>query len=123
MAIIRTISFPFQVGELSFPKEATDDDAILASVVQILTTGRGERIMRPDFGCDAFSFLFETQSEEFRLMVEREVRTALVTWEPRIEVNSVSVSTDDVVEPGQTLVFVEYTIIQSNKAGSVSVVG
>ena len=75
--VIRTIAFPFTVGVSSFPRAAIDAEAIQSSVVQILTTSRGERRMRPNFGCNALGFLFEHQSESYRLMVEREVRGAL----------------------------------------------
>lgn len=120
---IRSIGFPFKQGDFSFPKEATDSDAIKASVIQIITTARGERIMRPDFGCDAFSYVFEADSEDLRITIEREVRQALTKWEKRIRVEAVSVTSDPVVEPGQLIINITYTILPTGEVSSVSIAG
>lgn len=121
---IRSIAFPFREGDLSFPNEATDKDAIKASLIQIVCTGRGDRVMRPDFGCNAFSYVFESDSNMFRTNVEREVRTALATWEPRISVDGVAVeSGNEVTEPGQIIITIYYTIRASGLSDSVSMAG
>ena len=120
---IRSFAFPFRVGELSFPKSATDTDAIKASVIQIVTTMRGERVMRPDFGCNAFSYVFENNSQEFRVNAEREIRQSLSKWERRIRVDSVNISSDDIVEPGQILIDISYTILSTGEVATTTVAG
>lgn len=96
----------------------------MSSVIQIITTGKNERIMRPTFGCDAFSFVFENDTDDFRRMVEREVRTSLAQFEPRIRVDAVTVeSGDDITEPGQILITIYYTIIATQQPQAVSIVG
>jgi hypothetical protein len=120
---IRSFAFPFQKGQLAFPKVATDTDAIKASVIQIVTTMRGERVMRPDFGCNAFSYVFENNSQEFRVHVEREIRQSLSKWERRIRVDSVNVSTDDLTEPGQILIDITYTILSTGEVSTTTVAG
>ena len=120
---IRSFAFPFRVGELSFPKSATDTDAIKASVIQIVTTMRGERVMRPDFGCNAFSYVFENNSQEFRVNAEREIRQSLSKWERRIRVDSVNISSDDIVEPGQILIDISYTILSTGEVATTRVAG
>jgi len=124
MATILGIAFPFMAGSQAFPMPATDDDAIRASIIQIICTGKGERVMRPDFGCDAFSYVFENDSDDFRRVVERSVRSSLARWEPRISVNAVTVESGDAVtESGQILITIFYTIIYSQVSTSVAVVG
>ena len=120
---IRSFAFPFRIGELAFPKQSFDTDAIKASVIQIVTTMRGERVMRPDFGCNAFSYVFENNSQEFRVNAEREIRQALSKWEPRIRVDVVSVSSDDITEPGQILIDISYTILSTGEAATATVAG
>jgi uncharacterized protein len=120
---IRAIAFPFKKGNIAFPAEANDNDAIMASVIQILTTNRGERIMRPTFGCNAFSFVFESNTEEFRLKAERDIRQSLATWEKRIRVDGVAISSDPVTEPSQITITVSYTIVVSGEVNTVSVAG
>lgn len=120
---IRTFAFPFRKGEISFPQVATDEDAIKASVIQIITTTKGERIMRPDFGCNAFSYVFENNGSDFRINVEREVRQSLARWERRIRVDSVNISSNDITEPGQILIEIFYTITATGQSSSAFVAG
>lgn len=120
---LRSFAFPFKQGDLSFPKEATDADVIKASVIQIITTQRGERVMRPTFGCNAFSYVFESNTGDFRTDVEREIRQSLATWETRVRVDGVTVSSDDVTEPGQILITIVYTITATGEVGTATVAG
>lgn len=123
MAIVRGIAFPFQQGDLSFPKEATDEDVIRASVIQIVTTGRGERAMRPGYGCDAFAFIFENNTEEFRIFAEREIRIALATWEPRVVVEAVQIEDQSDKNPGQIFITIHYRIVLTNEQDRVTIAG
>jgi hypothetical protein len=123
MPTIRSFAFPFIQGDLAFPKEITDFDVIKASIIQIITTAKGERVMRPDFGCSAFDFVFESDSDIFRLMVEREVRIALSRWESRIQVDSIEITADEITEPGQILITINYTIIATNEQDTVTIAG
>lgn len=123
MAVITTIAFPFQSGVNSFPRIAEDFDAIKASIIQILTTMPGERVMRPTFGCGAFSFVFENDSELFRMMVEREVRTSLTKWEPRISVLGIEITTDITNQPGQILITIHYSVLNTNFGDSLTIAG
>ena len=120
---IRSFAFPFRQGDLAFPKASYDTDAIKASVIQIVTTARGERVMRPDFGCNAFSYEFESSNEDFRTNTEREIRLAITRWETRVRVESVRITTDDISEPGQILITIVYTITSTGEIGSTTVAG
>jgi phage baseplate assembly protein W len=117
------MSFPFKKGDLAFPKTATDAAAIKASVIQIVTTQRGERVMRPDFGCNAFSYVFENNNGDFRIKTEREIRLAISRWETRVRVETVKITTDDIAEPGQTLITIVYTILSTGEVDSTTVAG
>jgi len=121
---IRSIAFPFRKGTLAFPKQSENAEAIRGSVIQIITTNKGERVMRPDFGCNAFSFVFEPNSEDFRGDVEREVRRSLARWERRIRVDSVTVAPENnVTEPGQIIISISYTIVTTGEVDSTTIAG
>ena len=121
VATILSMAFPFQQGSSTFPKQATDDDAINASIIQILSTRRGERINRPTFGCNLHDYVFENNSAATQDGLSREVRTAISTWEPRVTVKSVTVDAPNAVEPGEILVTISYSINTSGLTGVVSV--
>ena len=78
---------------------ATGDDVALAeneedvreAVRIILETGRGERIMRPDFGAGLDDFLFEPLDATTCARIRQRVDEALVLWEPRIRVEALEV--------------------------------
>jgi phage baseplate assembly protein W len=123
MAIITSIDFPFRSGTLAFPKVAEDFDAIKASIIQIITTMPGERVMRPTFGCNAFGFVFENDTNAFRMLVEREVRTSLVRWEPRINILGIDIETDPATQPGQVVITIHYSVINTNFGDSVTLAG
>jgi phage baseplate assembly protein W len=61
------------------------------SIEIILSTSKGERVMRPDFGCDLNKLLFAPNNGATQALAEFEVTEALRAWEPRIEVLDVSV--------------------------------
>jgi len=62
------------------------DDGISESILIILGTAKGERVMRPDFGCGINELVFEPNSTATTTLVAFHVKEALMKWEPRIEV-------------------------------------
>jgi phage baseplate assembly protein W len=60
----------------------------------ILGTAKGERVMRPDFGCGIYNLVFETNSASTAGRIEEEVKDALLFFEPRIDVLEVQVQPD-----------------------------
>jgi phage baseplate assembly protein W len=61
-------------------------DSIEQAIRIILETGRGERVMRPDFGCGLHDYVFAPNNATTQGAVADEVREALLKWEPRIDV-------------------------------------
>lgn len=70
-------------------------EKVRQSIRLILGTRRGERTMRPDFGAGLEDFLFEPLSTTTAALVRHRVETALVQWEPRIDVLEVLVDVAD----------------------------
>src|SRR5438270_13812427 len=68
------------------------EESVRQSIWLILGTARGERVMRPDFGCGIHDLVFapNTPATAARLMAA--VREALLDFEPRIDVRDVTVS-------------------------------
>ena len=86
--------FPIQLDGRGAVATAEDEEKIRQSIHIILSTAKGERVMRPDFGCDIHEFVFASMDRTTCTMIESSVREALVMWEPRIDVESVRVSTE-----------------------------
>lgn len=89
------ITFPMELNELGKVKMSRYEEAIRQSVWIILGTAPGERLMRPDFGCGIHNLVFSPNSATTIGKVVSEVTSALIEWEPRIDVLDVNAAPDD----------------------------
>jgi phage baseplate assembly protein W len=62
------------------------EESVKQAIRIILYTAKGERVMRPDFGCGLHELVFAPNDAATRGMAEHYVSEALRLWEPRIEV-------------------------------------
>lgn len=109
----RGLAFPVRTdehGRVEFADGVTD---IEQSIRIILGTAKGERVMRPEFGCGIHEYVFETVDATTLTLVRTSVEDALREWEPRIDVQDVSVSTDE-LEDGKLLVRIDYRVPRTN---------
>jgi uncharacterized protein len=61
------------------------DQAIRQGLLMLLSILPGERIMRPDYGCDLRRLVFSVNDETTAGLAIHYVRKAVQRWEPRIE--------------------------------------
>jgi phage baseplate assembly protein W len=84
------------------------------SILIILGTAKGERVMRPDFGCGIHDLVFQNLSAGTMGRVQQAVREALLRLEPRIDVIEVVVQrgeADNVLE-----IHIQYEVRATNNA-------
>jgi phage baseplate assembly protein W len=93
--------------------EAVHEEDVRQAVAIILGTAPGERVMRPDFGAGLDRFVFEPIDTATLARVQTRVREALVTWEPRIDVQDVQVTTR-ADQPSTLLVELTYRVRATN---------
>lgn len=93
------------------------EDDIHQALRIILGTARGERVMRPDFGCGIHELVFEIMDTTTLTRVETAVRECLTKYEARIEVLSVAVNPFYAAE-GKLLVEISYRIRRTNQVGN-----
>ena len=86
------MAFPVRVGAGAIEAVSGDED-VRQSIHLILATAKGERVMRPDFGCGIHDLVFAAVNTQLIARVRREVEDALRTYEARIEVLRVAVAT------------------------------
>ena len=60
------------------------EDDIVEAIQIIIMTRKGERVMRPDFGCSVHDFAFDVVNYATLNGIEEAVEEALILWEPRI---------------------------------------
>lgn len=88
------IGFPPRVGSDGRLAWSAGEANVRESIRIILLTELGERLMLPAFGGQLRSFLFEPNTIATRRLVREQIEQALRGWEPRIELQSVTVEAD-----------------------------
>src|SRR5687768_399964 len=90
-----------------------DEEDVRQAILLILETTKGERVMRPDFGCGLRRLVFQPMSAALKTLVRKEVEDALVAWEPRIDVERVTVAEHRSVRGG-LLIDIRYNVRATN---------
>jgi phage baseplate assembly protein W len=89
---------------------ASDD--IQQSILIILGTTPGERVMRPDFGAGLKTLLFSPLNTTTAALAQYHVQTALVQWEPRIDTITVTVTPQP--QTGSLTIDIRYRVRLTN---------
>lgn len=110
----RGLKFPLQVdprtGKIAM---ADQEEDIREAIGIILRTGRGERVMRPEFGADTMDYAFAPVSSSMTNSVAYELRLILLEQEPRIR--DVEVQCDEMDQhSGAVVIHVSYTVRSTN---------
>jgi hypothetical protein len=111
-------AYPVQVDRLTGSVEVSEYELDIRQAIRIiLGTARGERVMRPDFGCGIHELVFEVMDTSTLTRVETTVRESLTKYEARIEVLGVAVNPFYAAE-GKLLVEIDYRIRRTNQIGN-----
>lgn len=71
-----------------------DEDAVKESIKNLILTDRGERLMQPNLGGNIQAMLFENLTPSVLKLIEENVRTTIVLYEPRAELQDVTVTSN-----------------------------
>ncbi len=111
-------SFPLRTdgrGGISLSRYEND---IEESIRIILSTAKGERRMRPNFGCDIHKLIFAPNNATTWGLAARYVEEALGWWEPRIEVMEIDPHPDP-LEHSRLLIDIKYRAKITNDERSI----
>jgi len=61
--------------------------SVRQAILLLLSTRPGERVMRPDYGCDLHRLVFWPNDDTTAGLAIHYVRTAINRWEPRIDLS------------------------------------
>jgi len=111
-------AFPMGIDGRGGMAMATEERDIARGIFLVLSTAKGERRMRPEFGCAIHDLVFAPNDATTHGLIRYHVMEALNWWEPRIDVVDVLVDTDE-ADPAQLLVTIRYTIKSTNAETSL----
>ena len=101
---------PDEAGRLGY---ASGEQSIEHCLRALLLTATGERVMRPDFGTRAQESVFAPGSVQNLRDLENSIATAVRTYEPRVELDSVRAEAD-LADESRVTVTVSYRIRRTN---------
>jgi phage baseplate assembly protein W len=105
--------FPMQVTPTGGLATSSLEQKIEESIYLILSTGKRERLMLPDYGCGIHDLVFAPDDAATIAEVTIAVRESLVRYEPRIDVLSIDVSAA-AGESNLLLIRIDYRIRSNN---------
>src|ERR687885_1301138 len=102
-------AFPPRVdarGRIALARRERD---VEEAICMILLTPKGQRVMRPEFGCRVHDLIFAPNDATTVGLARYYVEDALGMWEPRIRVLEVRVSPDP-ENSGRMLIHIRYEV-------------
>ena len=106
-------SFPMRVNGRGGISLSRHDQDVEEAIRIILSTARGERKMRPEFGCGIHELIFAPNNATTGSLATYHVTQALEQWEPRIELLDVRVDSDQ-ADGGLLLISLRYRLRATN---------
>jgi len=95
-------------------------ESVRQGIFLLLTTIPGERVMRPDYGCDLHQLVFSPNDETTAGLAIHYVRRALDQFEPRAEVVRVDAGANP-DDPGRLDVTLDYRVRATQQDGQLTV--
>ena len=92
-------------------------EKVRQSILLILETEPGERVMRPTFGAGLRRFLMKPNTDAIRAQIQLEVERALRAFEPRIQLRSVKVRPGE--DPALVLIEIDYLHVRDGRPGNL----
>src|SRR5438270_13230806 len=111
-------AFPVDVdahGRIALARQELD---IEQAIRIILLTPKGQRVMRPEFGCQIHDLIFAPNDATTAGLAAYYVEEALGMWEPRITVKEVNVRTDT-TNTARMLIDIHYEINATHDSRSL----
>lgn len=105
--------FPVDLDEYSQVAQTRYEASINQAIWIILGTAKGERVMRPNFGCGIWDLVYAVNDAGTYGRITASVREALIYWEPRIDLLDVEVNSDP-NDAATLLIRIEYRVRKNN---------
>jgi phage baseplate assembly protein W len=86
------------------------EESVRQSIWIILSTARGERLMRHNFGCGIHDLVFSSSNASVKGDITNSIRKSLVNFEPRINLRNIEIQ-----ENGARMnINISYEVIKTN---------
>lgn len=107
------------VSALGSPQTVFADASVRQAIRLLLRTRPGERVMRPEYGCDLFRLIFSPNDETTAGLAIHFVREAVERWEPRVRIVRIDAGAD-AERPEVLSISLQYTVIATGSADDLT---
>ena len=83
--------------------------SVRQAIMLLISTIPGERVMRPDYGCDLHKLIFSPNDATTAGLAIHYIRSALDRWEPRIDVLRLDAHRNP-IDPGRLDILLDYRL-------------
>ena len=98
----------------------SEEASVRQAILLLLSTSPGERVMRPNYGCDLNKLVFAPNDDTTAGLAIHYVRQALERWEPRIRIRQLDAYPHP-ENPAILEIFLEYLVIATHQTGEITV--
>lgn len=95
------------------------DASVRQALLLLLSTSPGERVMRPDYGCNLRRLAFAPNDETTAGLAIHYVRQAVERWEPRVEIMALDAGHDP-VSPERILIVLDYRVRATRRLDTIA---
>jgi phage baseplate assembly protein W len=107
-------SFPPTFMQSTYGVDMLEEEQDVASSLEILlTTTPGERTMIPGYGCNMHELVFESLTTTMKTLMVDKIKTAILYFEPRVDVEKVTLNTE-LENEGVILIEIIYKVRTTN---------
>jgi len=106
-------SFPPEFSRRGKVRVVSGEEDICQSLLILLGTTPGERVMQPSFGCGLKSHVYDSINENTVTVLKDVIQRAILFFEPRVTVESIVANSSDAYH-GRLDFLIVYTIISTN---------
>jgi phage baseplate assembly protein W len=91
----------------------TNEEAVKASIKNLLLTDKGERPYQPNLGCNIRQMLFDNMTPDTIILMKEVIKDTLEAYEPRADIIGVDVRSS--VDDNQVNIAVVFKVINSSE--------
>jgi len=110
--------FPIRVNARGSLGWSSGPERVQDAIWIIVKTSLGERIMRPTFGAGVNDYVFQSNSPAIREALASAIKSALLEWEARIDLEAVRIDPAP-GEESQVLASIDYRLRTTNELFNV----
>ena len=112
-------SFPPTFDDISGSVEMVEgEDDIRESLLILMSTFPGERVMFPEYGFGPYAHVFDGTDSSMLTYLKGEIEDAVRKYEPRIRIDELTIDTTDSVD-GRLMVSLSYIIRTTNSRSNM----